>query len=417
MGNLTTRNVRKETKSQRGQFAGGRETEELTRPINFRQISAWSLGSLSERLNWSFNSTRSTYSFSKPKNKSFNQRSSSTRQNSKTSWPVPLIDSIFQSHFKRASRNDEFVVDKVIAKGAFGIVFKIVDKNNTNLEYALKVLSKSKVIQNNSVQQLKDEVDIQKICSHHQFIVKQLDAWQNRRHLHILLEYIPGGELFSRICRFPYELVRLYVAEISLAIDFLHNAGIIFRDVKPENILLTADYHIKLTDFGLSKWLKFGERTKTMCGTFQYMAPEILNGEMYGHAVDWWAIGVVACRMFTNEYPNTKLITTSKMEEFQSDESKNYESTKNFLPPEVDLIPKPGKDLLLRLLEIDPKFRLKSVLGLRKIAMFKDFDINVETLKEISPLELLQKANIPSSEIFADSTNVSAIESSAFQHF
>ncbi|CAD7090305.1 unnamed protein product [Hermetia illucens] len=105
------------------------------------------------------------------------------------------------------------------------------------------------------------------------------------------------------------------------------------------------------------------------------------------------------------------------MEEFQSDESKNYESTKNFLPPEVDLIPKPGKDLLLRLLEIDPKFRLKSVLGLRKIAMFKDFDINVETLKEISPLELLQKANIPSSEIFADSTNISAIESSAFQHF
>lgn len=72
------------------------------------------------------------------------------------------------------------------------------------------------------------------------------------------------------------------------------------------------------------------------------------------------------------------------MEEFQSDESKNYESTKNFLPPEVDLIPKPGKDLLLRLLEIDPKFRLKSVLGLRKIAMFKDFDINVETLKEVS---------------------------------
>lgn len=78
-------------------------------------------------------------------NISFLYSSSSTRQNSKTSWPVPLIDSIFQSHFKRASRNDEFVVDKVIAKGAFGIVFKIVDKNNTNLEYALKVLSKSKV--------------------------------------------------------------------------------------------------------------------------------------------------------------------------------------------------------------------------------------------------------------------------------
>lgn len=107
-------------------------------------------------------------------------------------------------------------------------------------------------------------------------------------------EYVPNGELFSKICTFSLDLIRLYLAEIALALgmcvvrilypelvnaflicyfhlDFLHNAGIIYRDAKSENILLTHDYHLKLTDFGLSKWLRLGFTTKTMCGTLQYM--------------------------------------------------------------------------------------------------------------------------------------------------
>lgn len=151
------------------------------------------------------------------------------------------------------------------------MVFKVSSKSDNSQCYALKVLKKSKLIEDNSVRQIKDEADIQKVCGHHPFIVKQIDLWQNRHNLHILSEYVPNGELFSKITHFSIDLVRLYIGEIALALDFLHNAGIIYRDAKPENILLTEQFHIKLTDFGLSKWLKLGANTRTMCGTFKYM--------------------------------------------------------------------------------------------------------------------------------------------------
>ncbi|XP_043949646.1 serine/threonine-protein kinase S6KL isoform X3 [Drosophila biarmipes] len=246
--------------------------EEPRAPSQQQQLSTWSLGSLSGgRLNWSFSGARNSFRHrNKATRKSLTSLHGSRR--GKTQWHRPLTNSIFNSHFKESSRNDLYQIEHLVAKGAFGVVFKVCSKSNNSECYALKVLKKSKLIQDNSVRQIKDEADIQKVCGHHPFIVKQIDLWQNRHNLHILSEYVPNGELFSKITHFSIDLVRLYVGEIALALDFLHNAGIIYRDAKPENILLTQQFHVKLTDFGLSKWLKLGANTRTMCGTFKYMA-------------------------------------------------------------------------------------------------------------------------------------------------
>uniref|UniRef100_A0A1A9ZEE9 Protein kinase domain-containing protein n=1 Tax=Glossina pallidipes TaxID=7398 RepID=A0A1A9ZEE9_GLOPL len=279
--------------------------------------SVWSLGSLNWNLSFSGRNSLKQQSH----NKSI-RRSSFTaiqQRRSKTQWHKPLTNTIFSTHFKDTSRNKELHIEQLVAKGAYGVVFKVIDKEHRNQNkkqyidnniddvllpngtYALKVLKKSKIIAENSVQQIKNEVDIQKVCGHYPFIVRQIDIWQNRHNLHILSEYVPNGELFSKICTFSLDLIRLYLAEIALALDFLHNAGIIYRDAKSENILLTHDYHLKLTDFGLSKWLRLGFTTKTMCGTLQYMAPEILQGLPYGHSADWWSLGVIVCQMFMDK--------------------------------------------------------------------------------------------------------------------
>ncbi|XP_037937913.1 serine/threonine-protein kinase S6KL-like isoform X1 [Teleopsis dalmanni] len=402
------------------------------------QSSFWSLGSLSGRLNWSFSGI--------PKG-SFRNRNKSSRKSltslqqrrAKTTWHKPLTNAIFNTHFKELSRNEEFFIENLIAKGAFGVVFKVVDKreaadkhdSQVTKTYALKVLKKSKIIAENSVQQIKDEADIQKLCGHHPFIVQQLDSWQNRRNLHILSEYVPNGELFSKIAQFSIDLIRLYLAEIALAIDFLHNAGIIYRDAKPENILLTNNYHIKLTDFGLSKWLKLGATTKTMCGTFQYMAPEILRGETYGHAVDWWSMGVIVCQMFTQKSPDIKVFFNlpESCENAPKDAVDFIKPTveslplvasldcQNFLPSEVADLPHEGKDVLKRLLEVDPKLRLRSVLGLQKIALYQHFKINAEYLLSVNPLDIMEKDNIPVYKGNCYEETSSAIATKAFQDF
>nr|XP_026499596.1 serine/threonine-protein kinase S6KL [Vanessa tameamea] len=129
-----------------------------------------------------------------------------------------------------------------------------------------------RIVSENAVRQVKEEARIQAAVGHHSFIAGAVSRWQTKKRLYI--EYIPGGELLAlleKYSKLPEELVKIFVAEIAIAIDFLHNAGVIYRDLKPENILLDSDLHIQLVDFGLSKWLSIGSRTTTLCGTLKYM--------------------------------------------------------------------------------------------------------------------------------------------------
>lgn len=225
---------------------------------------------------WSFDSQPSKNSISRPcKRRWKNSTLSLTYDQSKTAWPVSQLQSYFLPEFpiKDHHKDKNLETLQLISKGAFGKVYKIVNLEKNEI-FALKVLSKSQIVNDNSVKQVKEEVQIQKACGHHQFIVKCLLNWQSKRHLYIVTEYIEGGELWHLLQTLgvlPIEIVQLYVAQIALAIDFLHNAGIVYRDLKPENVLLDADANVKLIDFGLSKWLPYAATTETVCGTPKYM--------------------------------------------------------------------------------------------------------------------------------------------------
>ncbi|XP_032670221.1 serine/threonine-protein kinase S6KL isoform X2 [Odontomachus brunneus] len=224
---------------------------------------------------------------------------------SKTVWPVSRLQSMFLPEFpiKEMSLKTGYNFLDVIARGAYGKVYKI-QKQDSNQAFALKVISKATIVAENAVVQAKQEVAIQGMVGHHPFIVNSTHRWQGRKTLYILTEYIPGGELFSLIEEYgclPEDVVRIYVAEIALALDFLHNAGVVHRDIKPTNILLDGEGHAVIIDFGFAKWLQRTERTNTFCGTPEYMAPEILRKEYYGQEVDWWSLGVLACFLLTNQ--------------------------------------------------------------------------------------------------------------------
>ncbi|XP_067203623.1 serine/threonine-protein kinase S6KL isoform X2 [Linepithema humile] len=224
---------------------------------------------------------------------------------SKTVWPVPRFQSMFLPEFpvKQIPLKTGYVFLDVIAKGAYGKVYK-VQKQETGQVYALKVISKAMIVAENAIRQAKEEVAIQRMVGHHPFVVSSVHRWQGRKTLYILMDYISGGELLSLVDEYgclPEEVVRIYVAEIALAIDFLHNAGIVHRDLKTTNVLLDENGHAIIIDFGLAKWLQRTERTNTLCGTPQYMAPEILRKEYYGQEVDWWSLGVLMCFLLTNE--------------------------------------------------------------------------------------------------------------------
>jgi protein kinase X len=149
---------------------------------------------------------------------------------------------------------------------------------------------------------IKSEVKILSTISH-PFIVNLHGHTQDDRRIYLLFEYVPGGELFSylrREGRFANDHARFYAAQISLAFDYLHSMNIVYRDLKPENLLLNAKGHMKITDFGFAKVVE--DRTWTLCGTPEYLAPEIIQSKGHNKSVDWWAIGILIYEMLAG-YP------------------------------------------------------------------------------------------------------------------
>ncbi|XP_015434378.1 PREDICTED: serine/threonine-protein kinase S6KL [Dufourea novaeangliae] len=306
---------------------------------------------------------------------------------SKTQWPVSRSQAMFLPEFqiRQVSLQTSYKLLCVIAKGAYGKVYQIL-KPDTGQVYALKVISKAKVVAENGIEQAKQEVSIQKLVGHHPFILNCTHMWQGRKTLYILTDYVGGGELFSLIeecgC-LPENVVKIYVAEIALAIDFLHNAGVVHRDIKATNVLLDEKGHAVIIDFGLAKWLNHTERTNTLCGTPEYMAPEILKRQYYGQEVDWWSLGVLACFMLTNQYP-----AGASSELLPEDRGTDY-APPGTLPPNAETISAASKDLLKRLLQPDPRLRLRSLLSLQRIAFYMGYDLQSFMMKKESPFRLL----------------------------
>jgi len=202
---------------------------------------------------------------------------------------------------------DDFTLLKVIGKGSYGKVMLVRHGMEASAHvYAMKMLRKENVIKRNQVEHTKTERNVLEAVSH-PFIVTLHYAFQTPKKLYFVLEYCPGGELFfhlSRAGRFSEGRCRFYASEILLAIEYLHRLNIIYRDLKPENILLDADGHVKLTDFGLSKeGIQDNCSAKSMCGTPEYLAPEILETRGHGKAVDWYSLGALMYEMLTGLPP------------------------------------------------------------------------------------------------------------------
>jgi serine/threonine protein kinase len=205
---------------------------------------------------------------------------------------------------KRVHLND-FVLIRMIGKGSFGKVL-LVRKKDTDQIYAMKVLAKEHVIKRNQVEHTKTERSVLGYVRH-PFIVSLRYAFQSKRKLYFVLDYCPGGELFfhlSKQTRFSENRTRFYAAQMVMALQYLHELGIVYRDLKPENVLLDAQGYVALTDFGLSKeGISDDFSARSFCGTPEYLAPEILTRAGHGRAADWWSLGALIYEMLTGMPP------------------------------------------------------------------------------------------------------------------
>jgi len=240
---------------------------------------------------------------------------------------------------------------ETIGTGTFGRVY-LVRHKKAKRYFAMKVMSKVDIVRLKQVEHISNEKEIL-LDIKHPFIVNLYCTFKDNKNLYMIMEYVVGGEVFSHLRkagRFTNEMTRFFAAEIVLALEYLHSKDIIYRDLKPENLLLNPDGHIKITDFGFAK--RVVDRTWTLCGTPEYLAPEIIQSKGHGKAVDWWALGILIFEMLAG-YPPF----------FDDNPFGIYEKIlggKIQFPSHFD---PQAKDLIRRLLTADRSRRLGSLKG------------------------------------------------------
>lgn len=180
----------------------------------------------------------------------------------------------------------DFTISRTLGTGSFGRVHLVQSKHNQRF-YAVKVLKKQQVVKMKQVEHTNDERTMLQRCRF-PFLITLWGTWQDSKNLYMVMDFIEGGELFSLLRksqRFPNPVAKFYAAEVTLALDYLHSMNIIYRDLKPENLLLDRHGHIKITDFGFAK--EVPDITWTLCGTPDYLAPEVVSSKGYNKSVDW----------------------------------------------------------------------------------------------------------------------------------
>ncbi|KAK5226932.1 cAMP-dependent protein kinase catalytic subunit [Exophiala xenobiotica] len=196
----------------------------------------------------------------------------------------------------------DFDIKRTLGTGSFGRVHLVQSKHNQRF-YAIKVLKKAQVVKMKQIEHTNDE---RKMLSRvkHPFLVTLWGTFQDSKNLYMVMDFIEGGELFSLLRksqRFPNPVAKFYAAEVTLALEYLHEQNIIYRDLKPENLLLDRHGHVKITDFGFAKDVP--DITWTLCGTPDYLAPEVVASKGYNKSVDWWSLGILIFEMLCGFTP------------------------------------------------------------------------------------------------------------------
>jgi len=273
---------------------------------------------------------------------------------------------------------DDFELITVIGKGSFGKVMQ-VRKRDTSRIYALKTIRKMHIVNRNEITHTLAErlVLAQVNCP---FIVPLKFSFQSEQKLYLVLAFVNGGELFhhlQREQRFNEERARFYSAELLLALEHLHELDVVYRDLKPENILLDFTGHIALCDFGLCKLnMKADDKTNTFCGTPEYLAPEILNGQGYNKTIDWWTLGVLLFEMLAGLPPFYDEVTDRMYEKILNDPL--------VFGPEIG---PEAQSILTELLQRDPTKRLgvNGASEIKRHPFFANMDWKKLLQKKIQP--------------------------------
>uniref|UniRef100_A0A671W9Q7 Protein kinase C n=1 Tax=Sparus aurata TaxID=8175 RepID=A0A671W9Q7_SPAAU len=272
---------------------------------------------------------------------------------------------------------DNFIFHKVLGKGSFGKVL-LAELKGRGEYFAVKALKKDVVLMDDDVECTMVEKRVLALAWENPFLTHLYCTFQTKEHLFFVMEYLNGGDLMFHIQekgRFELYRATFYSAEIICGLQFLHTKGIIYRDLKLDNVMLDHEGHIKIADFGMCKENLFGEnRATTFCGTPDYIAPEILLGQKYSFSVDWWSYGVLLYEMLVGQSPF-----------HGDDEDELFESIRMDTPHYPRWINKEAKDLLERLFERDPTRRLGIVGNIRLHPFFKVINWQALERKEVDP--------------------------------
>ncbi|XP_077181868.1 protein kinase C delta type [Paroedura picta] len=278
---------------------------------------------------------------------------------------------------RRKFNIDSFIFHKVLGKGSFGKVL-LAELKGKNEFFAIKALKKDVVLIDDDVECTMVEKRVLALAWENPFLTHLYCTFQTKEHLFFVMEFLNGGDLMFHIQdkgRFDLFRATFYGAEILCGLQFLHSKGIIYRDLKLDNVMLDKDGHIKIADFGMCKEKVYGEnKATTFCGTPDYIAPEILQGLKYTFSVDWWSFGVLLYEMLIGQSPF-----------HGDDEDELFESIRVDTPHYPRWITKESKDILEKLFERDPTKRLGVTGNIRDHSFFKTINWTFLERREVDP--------------------------------